>query len=251
MLLSRYFHQGRNAEYGGKGTHPGNVVIGAHDLGLSCLPYDFSGLLTSWEWYLFNGSQWAAGDFGTPTAENSGTNAMSADGLLLTTGAADGNGNWFQLTRSKIATANKLMVAYARLSLGDVTNTGMVFGLAETVTDWFSAESASSAAFLKAKGAATMVGRSKDGTNGSSTGTLATLVNDTLVDLSVIHDYMGSAPVVRFGVKLASAQWQSSDFTVKTTNMPDDKQRLTVVLENNEGSANTMLIKKMFWGAMI
>lgn len=239
----------RNARTKGKPT-PGlkDVIVGQHDRGAFFLPAMGAAALLGYAPYYqdsLNGyivAEWSE------TKENSGTIAQSADGLLFTTGGADGNSCNTQLIRSLTTSANtKRVAAYFRFQTADVTNTGIVLGLHNTDTDYYSTEPTHQAVLFKDKGAATCVGRTKDGTTGSNTATLATLVNDTDYDVSIVYDGYNSA--VFFGIKLASAVWKNSDFVKKTTNLPAAVLRLTMNIENNEGAANTMLVKRFAYAA--
>jgi hypothetical protein len=234
-MAIKLFQSFRNAQHAGIGLALDFVTVNRHDLGLRHFPATLGGAMIGWAWYAMSASYTAA-DF-TETKENGGTIAMSANGLLFTTGAVDGNACHHQLIRSIAPASNKVQIYHARVSLADVTNTGFVFGGAKTVADWFAAEADDSLAFLKAKGAATVVGR--------STATLATLANGTLYDLTAIYDGYDSKAI--FGIKAATAKWSTDNFTVKSTNLPVAALRMSTVYEHNEAAANTMYVDRYAW----
>jgi len=235
--------QDKIGRYAGRGESLIDAIIGEHWLGAEFFPSNLAAGLFGWNTYCetcgYNAADW------TETKENSGTIAMAAGGLLFTTGGADGNSCNIQLIRSATPAANLRIIAGGRLQSNDMTNTGIVFGLHNTDSDYWSTEPTHQAVLFKDKGAATFVGRTKDGTTGSSSSTLLTGANDTAYDFMVLYDGVNSA--VFFGVKLASAAWAKSNFTKKATNLPASALRLTFNIENNEGAANTMTVARRYF----
>ena len=128
-------------------------------------------------------------------------------------------------------------MAYGRVKLEDVTQSDFMFGYYATQTDPVGTEPLHGAYFWSADGAATMVGRTNDaGAAGTSTSTLATLVNDTLVDIVVgIDPSSSSAGTVYFCYKLASGSTWTQ--TTKTTDFPAAATRFSGCWQAGEAGA--------------
>lgn len=238
--MSKNKFPGKIGRYTGLGEPLTDVVVGRHDRGIEFMPWSFAHAF-HYVTYYENGS-YVAADY-TQTLENVlGTIAMSVSGVLFSTASGNGNSCNDQLIRSTISASGMRMGCAFRASFQDVSNVGVVLGLHNTDSDYFSTEPTHQAVFLMEKGSGVFVGRTKDGSTGSSTSTLLTPVANELYDFSILYDGYNGA--VFFGVKAASGSWASTDFTKKTTNLPNAAIRMSRNLENNEAAVNTMVIHK-------
>jgi hypothetical protein len=239
--MARFKTTGKIGNYSGNGPNLADVIVGRHDLGLEFFPM---GMAHSAKYDLYTGNtSYTPTDF-TATTTGSGSISMSASGLLIATGATTSRAqDQLLFASTPVIGANGFRFgAYFEATFSDVTNTGFVLGFSATDTDWFFAEGAHSLAFLSAKGGTTVVGRTKDGTTGSSTATLASLTNGVRYKFSCFYDAINSACF--FAVKPASGVFVASDFVKKTTNLPASAVRLTRVLDNNNTAINTMTVHK-------
>lgn len=228
------------ARYTGRGDPLFESIIGKHSEGHFFFPAWLHAAILSGKWVAHVWcADYSAASF-TETKENSGTIAMSADGLLFTTGIADGNSCNIQALRAVTLAAGKKALFFARLAAGDNTNSGWVFGAHVTDSDYWSTEPTHQAVFLKDKGAASnaVVGRTKDGTTGSNTASLFDAADATQYDLAVL---INPGTHVQFLNKLTTTEvWTK---TVKTTNLPAAGQvmRLTLDIENyTSGTGETL-----------
>lgn len=230
----------RNGRYSGKGDPLKALIVGEHSKGHQFIPANLYAALVGFVG-LSSNSSYNAPDFTERTTGAGASIAMGADGLVLTSGSAAATDDaQFQSIRSWTPAAGKRAVAFAKIKISDIANPGFVFGFANTVTDWFGTEATHSAAFLMAKGAATVVGRSKDGTTGSSSATLATMVADTFIELAVV---INGTTGVEYWVKTATGSWTA---TSKTTNLPTAALRLTCEIESGAAANKTLTLA--YWG---
>lgn len=233
---------GKLGRYNGRGDSIYDAIVGEHNAAHYFAPFLPMAAIMSGKWVGNVYSTDASRDF-TETKENSGTIAMSQDGLLFTTGAADGNSCNTQMIRAYPVTANKNAIFFCRLKCGDNANAGWVFGAHITDSDYWSTEPTQQAVFFKDKGAASnvVVGRTKDGTTGSNSASLFNAADDTYRDLCVV--VKGTSGVQFFHKLSTTDTWTKS--AMKSTNLPLAGQylRLTANIENNtSGSGETMTI---------
>lgn len=232
----------RVARFTGRGDSIDEFIMGAHDVGWSLFPaYVQLGILKgTWMGHVW-GASYTAADF-TEVKENSGTIAMSASGLLFTTGNADGNACSTQAVRAPTLAAGKKVVMGARISAGDLTNSALFIGASVTDADYWSTEPTHQAGFFKDKAAASnaVVGRTKDGTTGSNT-TLFNMADATLYDF-VVEINPGTNVQFRYRAPSTSPTWT---VVTKTTNLPAAGQvlRHSMFLENHtSGSGETLTV---------
>lgn len=230
------------ARYVGKGDPLEEFIIGDHSLGWGFFPaFVQHGILNgSWMAHVW-GASYTAADF-TEVKENSGTIAMSAGGLLFTTGAADGNACSTQAIRAPTLAAGKKVLFGARVAVGDLTNSAFFIGGSVTDADYWSTEPTHQAGFFKDKAAASnaMVGRTKDGTTGSNS-TLINLTDAVYYDLNVLIN-PGTNVQFLYRAPATTPTWTK---TTKTTNLPAAGQvlRHSMFFENHtSGAGETMTV---------
>lgn len=228
----------KTARYTGRGTPLYEDILGKHSEGHFFFPAWLQAAIMAGKWVAHVWcADYSAASF-TETKENSGTIAMSAGGLLFTTGAADGNSCNIQALRAVTLAASKKALFFARLAAGDVTNSGVVFGAHVTDADYYDTVPTHQAVFNKAKGAGVVVGTTKDGTTASDTATLFTAEDAVAYDLAVL---INPGVHVQFLNKAITTEvWTK---TTKTTNLPAAGQsmRLSLNIENNtSGSGETL-----------
>lgn len=240
--MARTLATAKNGQYNGPGDALDWLQVGAHDRGgIDGFPANPWAAYKHWYGFAESASYTAA-DFTTRTTGTGAAIAMTAAGLLFTTGsAASTDDAQAQALRGFTPAAGKRAYAFARLQISDITHPLVAFGWSNTVTDYGAGESTDNALFLMAAGGATIVGRSKDGATGSSTSTLLTAVAATDVDLCVVIDGVSA---VEFRYKLAtSSTWLRSR---KTTNLPAANQRLTLAVGAGQTGASTVTVAR--WG---
>jgi hypothetical protein len=182
----------------------------------------------------------------TETGANSSTWSHIAGGQEAKTDAASADAIRFQMLKTYTPAAKKRAVAFARVEIDDVVDSDFRFGFYATQTDPVSTEPLHGAYFWKADNAATMIGRTNDaGASGTSTSTLATLVNATKFDICVgIDPTSGSAGTVFFCYKLASASsWTQ---VTKTTDFPAAATRFSFMLQAGAAARKTAVFNKGF-----
>jgi len=240
----------KNGRYIGRGDDIRGLIVGEHSEAhywMPALPYGQMGL----QWYGMqnNGATYNAPDF-TEVISGSGGIAMGAGGLLLTTGSLSANNTAIQALRARAVAAGKKMIAAARITLDDPSNAGMVFGFNTTDSDGYFAgvESGQFALVYLAKGATNqvVVGRTRDGTTASNSGTLiSTMAANTAYDFVVVVDGTSAA---HFFAKAASSE--SWTHVVKTNNLPASGQslRFSVEVANSAAASRTLTISYFaFW----
>lgn len=181
------------------------------------------------------------------TILSTGTQAGYEGGALFTSGAGDNDDLSVQLCRSFLPAANKYAVAIARIYLPSApaaTVGEIAFGFSAT-GDYHASEPTHNATFVRADGAATVVGHSKDGATGSDTATLFTSAISTGYDLAVVLNGTDSADYY-WKVSTATA-WNKS---VKTTNLPTTAQRLTLAFRNGSAAARAIHVDRLIYCGM-
>ena len=146
--------------------------------------------------YLNDFDVFTAGDW-TVTALDGGTDSgevtavADADGgvLTVTTNDADNDNVCLEAQGEswKFESGKKLWLA-ARFKVEDADDSDFYFGLHATDTNPFSTAPAQRAYFLLAEGAATVTFNMDDTSTDASSGTVATLVDDTYVELAAYYD---------------------------------------------------------------
>lgn len=145
--------------------------------------------------YLQDFDQFVAGDWTITETQAGATQALAAgDGglILLTNSAADNDINQIQkLPAAFLPTVGKRFFMNCRFQLSDVVDSDFAIGIQLANVDGTTLATATDGIFfLKADDAATVALYSRqDNTTGSvNSGAIATLVNDTMVDLSCYYD---------------------------------------------------------------
>jgi hypothetical protein len=164
----------------------------------------------------------------TETKDNSGTIAVGGEGILMTTGGADGNDNAWTSLRSRTLALGEIYVGIANLSISDADKVGMNFGFSTATTaELQTADAADGVYYAKGKAAATVVGRvvSNAGT-AADTGTLLTLA-----------DGVAQTIKVQFCVESATSAWgkwivQSSTGAITETPFTEDQITALLAMYN-------------------
>jgi len=169
---------------------------------------------------------------GTP-----GTIAMGAlDGgvITLTNGAVDNNSTFVQGAQSFLAETSRRIWFRARLKVSDATQSDIVTGLYVTTADPVAALPTDGIFFFKDDGDANLDFHVRNG-GVSTTAIVATIANDTFVDVGFFYD-SGKNEVAVFvnGVKVS---------TFATTNFPsNDLLRVSFGVQNGEAVAKIMTL---------
>jgi hypothetical protein len=179
---------------------------------------------------------YTAGDWTVTETTAGATQATTAGngGLIaLVTEANDDDVNQLQLNQETFKIiAGKKSWFKARFKVSDVTQTDVYFGL--IITDTSVAGGVTDGLyFRKADGAATMIHVLEKDSAESSSGTVATLVNDTFVTAAFYYNGKDAVEVFIDDVK---------QFTHTTlTNLCDDEElAVTITLQNGEAGAKTL-----------
>lgn len=181
------------------------------------------------------------------TILHTGTQAGYEGALTFVSGAADNDDISIQLNRAFLPAANKYAVCITRLYLpsSPAATVGEIgFGFANTC-DMFASAPTHGAYIVRDDGAATAVGRSKDGSTSSDTSTLFTSAISTGYDLAVVINGVAS---VDFYYKVSTATaWNKTN---KTTNLPTQAQRLTLAFRNGSAAARTVMVDRLIYCGM-
>lgn len=242
------YHTFKEGQYSGRGPDPALAIYGENagpqPNPYSWIPMSSAAHMLNWDVYnLAQGFNYSATDGVSDwyaTLENSGT-ALQTNVLSLLTGAADNNAIHLALCKSWVVTASKTAVAICRATFpsADLVESDFAFGFGVTILDPDS-HPTDGAYIVKADGAATFLGRTKDNSTESDTATLGT---STAVawDFAVVINGTAS---VDFYSKLASASTWSR--TSKTSNLPraGQKMRLGLDWQNGDANARTLTVER-------
>lgn len=183
--------------------------------------------------------QYVAADWTVTETSASGTQALTdIDGgaLLLTNASNDDFLNALQLIKeSFLPSTGKRMWFKSRFKVSDATQSDIVMGL--QVRDTTPLAVSDGIYFLKSDGAATVSGKLVKNTSASTTATVATLADDTFIELAFFYDGKSEVQFFADGVKTAS---------VDSTNLPGTELAVSFALQNGEAVAKNMTIDYVF-----
>lgn len=186
---------------------------------------------------------YTAGDWVVTETQAGATQALTAgDGgwLLLTNTAADNDLIALQKTPAAFSfTAGKKAFFKARFKVSDATQSDVVFGL--QVVDTTPLDVTDGIYFLKADGAATVdfICRKNATTGSTSASAVATLANDTFVELAFFYDGVDRVFYAVDGTVGGSLDASSSY-------LPDTITTVSFAIQNGEAVAKTMTIDYVY-----
>ena len=186
---------------------------------------------------------YTAGDWVVTETDSSATEALTAgDGglLLITNTAADNDLVALQKTPAAWTfTAGKKTFFRCRFKVSDATQSDVVFGL--QVVDTTPLDVTVGIYFLKADGAATVdvICRKNATTGSTSAAAVATLANDTFIELGFYYDGESKVQYEVNGSVLGSLDASSSY-------LPDTTCTVSFAIQNGEGVAKTMTVDYVF-----
>jgi hypothetical protein len=186
---------------------------------------------------------YTAGDWVVTETQAGATQALTAgDGglLLLTNSAADDDLVALQKTPAAFTfTAGKKTFFRCRFKVSDATQSDIVFGL--QVVDTTPLDVTDGVYFLKADGSTSfsVICRKNATTGSTSASSIATLANDTYIELGFYYD--GESKVV---YEVNGAVVGSLDGT--SAFLPDTTCTVSFALQNGEGAAKTMTVDYVY-----
>jgi hypothetical protein len=186
---------------------------------------------------------YTAGDWTVTETSASATQALTAgDGglLLITNTAADDDLVALQKNPAAFTfTAGKKTFFRCRFKVSDATQSDVVFGL--QVVDATPLDVTDGIYFLKADGAATVnfVCRKNASTGSTTASAVATMANDTFIELGFYYDGQSSVAYEVNGSVLGSLD-ASSAF------LPDTTCTVSFALQNGEAVAKTMTVDYVY-----
>ena len=193
--------------------------------------------------YLNDFDTYTAGDWTVTETDAAATQALTAGdgGLLLITNTAADN-DLVALQKNPAAftfTAGKKTFFRCRFKVSDATQSDVVFGL--QVVDTTPLDVTDGIYFLKADGAATVdfVCRKNASTGSTSASAVATLANDTFIELGFYYDGQSSVAYEVNGSVLGSLDASS-------TYLPDTTCTVSFALQNGEAVAKTMTVDYVY-----
>ena len=193
--------------------------------------------------YLNDFDTYTAGDWTVTETDAAATQALTAGdgGLLLITNTA-ANDDLVALQKNPAAftfTAGKKTFFRCRFKVSDATQSDVVFGL--QVVDTTPLDVTDGIYFLKADGAATVdfVCRKNASTGSTSASAVATLANDTFIELGFYYDGQSSVAYEVNGSVLGSLDASS-------TYLPDTTCTVSFALQNGEAVAKTMTVDYVY-----
>lgn len=186
---------------------------------------------------------YVAGDWTVTETDAGATQALTAgDGglLLITNTAADNDLVALQKNPAAFSfTAGKKLFFRCRFKVSDATQSDVVFGL--QVVDTTPLDVTDGVYFLKADGAATVdvICRKNASTGSTSATAVATLANDTFIELGFYYDGAGKVAYEVNGAVVGSLD-ASSDY------LPDTTCTVSFALQNGEAVAKTMTVDYVY-----
>lgn len=186
---------------------------------------------------------YAAGDWTVTETQAGATQALTAgDGglLLLTNSAADDDLVALQKTPAAFTfTAGKKTFFRCRFKVSDATQSDVVIGL--QVVDTTPLDVTDGVYFLKADGstAISVVCRKNATTGSTSASSIATLANDTFIELGFAYDGEGKVAYSVNGAVVGALDASSAY-------LPDADCTVSFALQNGEAVAKTMTVDYLF-----
>lgn len=186
---------------------------------------------------------YTAGDWVVTETDAGATQALTAgDGglLLITNTAADDDLVALQKTPAAFTfTAGKKTFFRCRFKVSDATQSDLIFGL--QVIDTTPLDVTDGIYFLKADGAATIdiICRKNASTGSTSASAVATLANDTFIELGFYYDGESKVAYEVNGSVLGSLDASSSY-------LPDTTCTVSFALQNGEAVAKTMTVDYVY-----
>jgi len=186
---------------------------------------------------------YVAGDWTVTETDSGATQALTAGdgGLLLITNTAADN-DLVALQKNPAAftfTAGKKTFFRCRFKVSDATQSDLVFGL--QVVDSTPLDVTDGIYFLKADGAATVdfICRKNASTGSTSASAVATMANDTFIELGFYYDGQSKVAYEVNGSVLGSLDASS-------TYLPDTTCTVSFALQNGEAVAKTMTVDYVY-----
>ena len=186
---------------------------------------------------------YAAGDWVVTETQAGATQALTAgDGgwLLLTNSAADDDLVALQKTPAAFSfTAGKKSFFRCRFKVSDATQSDVVFGM--QVVDTTPLDVTDGVYFLKADGSTSVsvICRKNATTGSTSASAIATLANDTFIELGFYYDGESKIAYEVNGSVLGSLD-ASSSF------LPDTITTVSFAIQNGEAAAKTMTVDYIY-----
>lgn len=197
---------------------------------------------SSWHVYFDDFDTYNASDWTITTTEagaGDATEALTdADGgvLLITNDAADNDNDFFQKKgESFLLEAGKRAFFKARIKTSDATDSDIVIGL--QVTDTTPLDVTDGIYFLKADDAATLsvICRKNASTGSTSASAIASMANDTWIELAWFYDGKGSLAYFVNGAQLGTLDASS-------TYLPDTELTVSFGIQNGAAAAKTLSV---------
>lgn len=186
---------------------------------------------------------YTAGDWTVTETDSGATQALTAGdgGLLLITNTA-ANDDLVALQKNPAAftfTAGKKTFFRCRFKVSDATQSDIIFGL--QVVDSTPLDVTDGIYFLKADGAATVdfICRKNASTGSTSAAAVATMANDTFIELGFYYDGQSKVAYEVNGSVLGSLDASS-------TYLPDTICTVSFALQNGEAVAKTMTVDYVY-----
>lgn len=186
---------------------------------------------------------YVAGDWTVTETDAAATQALTAGdgGLLLITNTAADN-DLVALQKNPAAftfTAGKKTFFRCRFKVSDATQSDLVFGL--QVVDATPLDVTDGIYFLKADGAATVdfICRKNASTGSTTASAVATMVDDTFIELGFYYDGQSKVAYEVNGSVLGSLDASS-------TYLPDTTCTVSFALQNGEAVAKTMTVDYVY-----
>lgn len=186
---------------------------------------------------------YTAGDWTVTETDSGATQALTAGdgGLLLITNTAADN-DLVALQKNPAAftfTAGKKTFFRCRFKVSDATQSDLIFGL--QVVDTTPLDVTDGIYFLKADGAATVdfICRKNASTGSTSAAAVATMANDTFIELGFYYDGQSKVAYEVNGSVLGSLDASS-------TYLPDTTCTVSFALQNGEAVAKTMTVDYVY-----
>lgn len=186
---------------------------------------------------------YTAGDWTVTETDSGATQALTAGdgGLLLITNTAADN-DLVALQKNPAAftfTAGKKTFFRCRFKVSDATQSDIIFGL--QVVDSTPLDVTDGIYFLKADGAATVdfICRKNASTGSTSASAVATMANDTFIELGFYYDGQSKVAYEVNGSVLGSLDASS-------TYLPDTTCTVSFALQNGEAVAKTMTVDYVY-----
>lgn len=186
---------------------------------------------------------YVAGDWVVTETDAGATQALTAgDGglLLITNTAADNDLVALQKTPAAFSfTAGKKTFFRCRFKVSDATQSDLVFGL--QVVDTTPLDATDGVYFLKADGSAaiSVVCRKNASAGSTSTSSIATLADDTFIELGFYYDGAGKVAYEVSGSVVGSLDASSAY-------LPDTICTVSFALQNGEAVAKTMTVDYVY-----